>query len=312
MNDALVELVKAIAWPVAAVFAAVIFYRPIYRFLEAIGTRATKLSVFKVEVELLAGARPSASPSLEDIKNPEGALVGDSARNLFEQVQDESPADYALIDIGSGEEWLTSRLFIGAAMLERMRGVECLVFVGRVDGTDRKLLAVASLRRIRWALSQRQPWLEMAFAQAYAEAHFNIAVVPFPSVGSIQVNQMGQPKIKSLTGGLEPSVATNLVRRFIQLVQDTSAGTGPDWVSLSAARMERAEWVTTALLHQVLSADAFEMWTHEDRDKPRSDRAKAVLRRQAPFVALVNVDRQFTRLIDRRALLEKVATGMDE
>jgi hypothetical protein len=39
MNDALIELVKAIAWPVAALFAAVIFYRPVYRFLEAISAR---------------------------------------------------------------------------------------------------------------------------------------------------------------------------------------------------------------------------------------------------------------------------------
>jgi hypothetical protein len=60
MDNTFVELVKALAWPVSALSAAVIFYRPICQFLEAIGARATKLSVFKVEVELIAGARSSA------------------------------------------------------------------------------------------------------------------------------------------------------------------------------------------------------------------------------------------------------------
>src|SRR5262245_43722653 len=141
MKNALVELVKALAWRGSTLSAAVIFYRPICQFLEAIGARATKLSVFKVEVELIAGAKSSASPSLEDIKNPERVFIGDSSPRLFEAVKDATPADYALIEIGNGDEWLTSRLFIAAAMLERMRGVECLVFVERANATDRKLLA---------------------------------------------------------------------------------------------------------------------------------------------------------------------------
>ena len=33
------------------------------------------------------------------------------------------------------------------------------------------------------------------------------------------------------------------MNRFIELVQDTSAGTGPDWVDLSRGRQERADWL---------------------------------------------------------------------
>lgn len=307
MDDATIELVKAVAWPVAAILAAVMFYQPLSRFLEAVGARATKLSIFKVEVELLSGAKPSASPSLEDIKSPEFALVGDSSRSLFQQ--DATPADYALIDIGDGDEWLTSRLFIGATMLERMRGVECLVFVGRLGSIDRRIMAVAPLRRVRWALAQRYPWLEAAFALAYTEVQFHAGPANFPPIGSIQPDQS---TIKSLTGGLEPWIAGDLVKRFIALVQDKSAGTGPGWVNLSNDRMERATWVSAPFLQQLLPAEAYDMWTYEDRDKSRAERTKAVLRRRAPFVALVNADRQFRRLIDRRALLEEVIARMDD
>jgi hypothetical protein len=312
MQDNVVELIKAVAWPFFMLLAAIMFYAPVCRFLEAISARATKLSIFKIEFEFLAGAKSSASPSLDDIKNPEGALVGDSSHTLFQQAQDATPADYALIDIGLGDEWLTSRLFIGAAMLERMRGVECLVFVGRDGAIDRKLLAVVPLRRVRWALAQQQPWLEAAFALAYAETQLSARAPQFPPVGSIHSTPPHQSYIKSLTGGLEPWIAGQLVKRFIELLQDTSAGTGTDWVSLSHGRMEHASWVTTALLQKMLVPEAFEMWAFEDRDKTRAERAKAVVRRKGHFVALVNSDRQFLRLIDRRGLLEDIALKTDE
>lgn len=297
MDYTTVEIVKAVAWPLAAIGAALVLYKPLSRFVEAIGARATKLSVFKVEVELASGVRPAASPALENIKNPESALMTDSSAGLFQQVQDATPADYALIDIGSGDEWLTSRLFIGAAMLERMRGVECLVFVGRVETTDGKLLAVAPLRRVRWALAQFQPWLESAFAMAYSVATSN---QPSPLL------------IKSVTGALEPKVATEVVKEFIRLVQNPIQGNDSDWVDISRERKEHAAWVTNTLLQQLLTADAYGAWALDDPDKPRVERAKAVLRRRSPFVALVNQDRQLARLIDRRALLEEVVARMDE
>jgi hypothetical protein len=309
MGDGVIELVKALAWPVAAAAISIAFYEPLSRLFEALGARATKLSVFKIEIELSSGARPSASPSLEEIRNPQLALLGDSGPMLFQQVQDVTPADYAVIDLGDGEEWLTSRLFIGAAMLQRMRGVECLVFVARVGSLSRRLLAVASVGRIRWALAQRYPWLEAAFACAYGEAQPGAGRAHFPPIGQIPAVQ---PAITSFTGGIAPSRANALVNRFIELVQDTSAGTGPDWVDLSRGRQERADWVTEPLLSELLPAEAYEMWAYEERDKSRADRVRAVLRRRSPFVALVNPDRQFSRLIDRRALLEEVVVKMDD
>jgi hypothetical protein len=312
MDDTLVEVIKAIAWPFFTLLVAIMFYAPARRFLEAVSARATKLSIFKIEFELLAAAKSSSSPSLDAIRRPEGALVGDSSQMLFQQAQDASPADYASIDIGSGDEWLTSRLFIGAAMLERMRGVKCLVFIGRDQAPEGRLLAIAPLRRVRWALAQQQPWLETAFAVAYAEAHLNAEVPHLPSISSIHALRPDQSYIKSLNGGLEPWRAGKLVKRFIQLVQDAPGKTDDEWISLSGGRMEHASWVTTSLLHKILDSDAFEMWTFEDLDRPRAERAKAILRRKGRFVAVVNSDRRFLRLIDRYALLEDLAFKMDE
>ena len=153
-----------------ALFAVLVFRKPLLQLGRAIGERATKLSVFNVGIELLPAATPSAGTTLEDIQHePSPAQIHDSSRILFQQVQYNTPADYAVIDLGEGREWLTTRLFIGAVMLRRMRGLECFVFLETAMNVDRRFVAVADARQLRWALARRYPWLEVAFARAYAE-----------------------------------------------------------------------------------------------------------------------------------------------
>ena len=74
---------------------------------------------------------------------------------MLEQVQSGTPADFATIALGSGEAWLTSRLYIAAVMMERMRGTQVFVFGERAPFTERRLVAVASVRQVRWALARR-------------------------------------------------------------------------------------------------------------------------------------------------------------
>jgi hypothetical protein len=76
---------------------------------------------------------------------------------LFQQVQDSTPADYVEINLGRGKEWLTSRLFIGVTMLERMRGFKVVVFVECSRYTDRRFLAVKLASELRWELAPPIP-----------------------------------------------------------------------------------------------------------------------------------------------------------
>jgi len=349
-----VDLINALAWPVAAIATALIFRRPLGRFVESLGGRITKLSLFQMEVELVSAARPTAGPSLENIQRTlSPALLNDSSRMLFQQVQDTTPADYAVIDLGRGREWLTSRLFIGAAMLQRMRGVECLVFVEQAGRVERRFVALAPIARVRWALAQRYPWLEAALARSYAEGQPRAGAGRLPEVARLTAQETN---ITSATGALAPFTASQIVGRFIESIQrppavagssgavaagssGPAAGTGQaaapappappatavpptppvqpaagdsEWVTLDDGRSERAAWVTRTLLRELLPEDVFTAWADEARDAPRAERARAVLRRNSPFVALVGTEREFSRLIDRRALLEDLATRMDE
>ena len=164
----MVELVKALAWPLIAVVVALLFRKPLGEFVGALGTRVTKLSVFKVELELVPAATAVVSPLLDDIRTvTTSAAISDSSRAMLEQLQNQTPADFDEINLGAGDEWLTSRLYIAAVMLERMRGVQVLVFLERTPATDRRFVAVVPVKQLRWALAQRYPWLEAAFVRAY-------------------------------------------------------------------------------------------------------------------------------------------------
>jgi hypothetical protein len=76
-----------------------------------------------------------------------------------------------------------------------------------------------------------------------------------------------------------------------------------DWVALTPTKAERAVWVTSSLLN----AFAWEM-----RDEPLARLTRAALRRSGPFVALVDKDRGFSSVTNRRALLEELAAKFGE
>jgi hypothetical protein len=160
-----VELIKALAWPVTVIVVLATLHQPIAELLRAIGRRATKLSIFKVEVELgkLTQARPSLATTVDTLKKigVSESAVAPIAAGIIKS----GAADYVVVDLGAdpGREWLTSRLFLLAAILERSRVVRCIVFVG----AGNTFLGAATPRDVRSALGAKFPEYERAFFQAY-------------------------------------------------------------------------------------------------------------------------------------------------
>jgi len=336
-----VALVSALAWPVAAIVMAFAFRRSLGDFLSGIATRVTKLSAFKVEFELAAAPSAAVSPLLDDIRTAtSSAAISDSTRMMLEQAQSTLPADFAVINLGSGQEWITSRLFIAAVMLERMRGVKVFVFLESTPGTTRRFVAVAPLSLVRWSLAQRFPWLEAAWVRAYLSVFpgspqgattlpENAAWLPDPRTLS-----MTPTPIESSSGALNSWQARQVLSQFITLLQrpaseasntptpalshpaekpPTSAQTQMQpSVTLSSATQERASYVTRKLLEALLPPEAFDLWADAGRDAPRIRRTRSVLRRPASFIALVQGDREYVRLVNRTVLLEEMAASFAE
>jgi hypothetical protein len=69
--------------------------------------------------------------SLDDIRDTAShAPVGDSGAVLTATLTDPTPAECTVVDLGDGEEWITSRLYVVATLVARMRGLRIMVFTG--------------------------------------------------------------------------------------------------------------------------------------------------------------------------------------
>ncbi|HMJ92833.1 MAG TPA: hypothetical protein VK472_01905 [Allosphingosinicella sp.] len=321
----IVELVGVLAWPVAALIIAALFRRPLSALVTALGGRITKLSLFKVELELVP-AEAATAPLLDEIRNAAiGAQIQDSGGMLLRHVQEGSPAHFAVVNLGAGREWLTSRLYIAAVMLERMRGVRAFVFLEDSPPVNRRFVALASVRQVRWALAQSYPWLEGAWLQAGG------TIAP-----DLQAQNRQAALVKSDTGALENSLAQRVAGRFIQSLQRAAqpepvagppgalqppppppAAPAPpapagEWVTFERGVSERASWIGRGALEALLPPECFESWTFAMPDASRGRRTRAVLRRSGEFVAIVEQDMRFSKLVDRRALLEQMAASLSD
>jgi hypothetical protein len=320
--DPTIELAKALAWPIVALLIAVLFRRPLSAFMSVIGRRITKFSIFKLEVELPPATAATTAPLLDDIRTvTTAAEISDSTRTMLEQVQSTTPADFATIGLGAGDAWLTSRLYIAAVMMERMRGAQVFVFVERTPSTERRLVAVASVRQVRWALARRYPWLEAAYLRASLFV-FPLEIPPGAQALPAEASWLPNPRtlilnpsiVTSDTGGLEPYRARQIVGNFVELLQSPSLSPAnkDEWVELRSRTFERGKYVTRELLASLLPQTAFGAWSYALRDCSRAERTRAVLRRPTDFVAMVEGDREFERLTNRRALLEDIAAVLGE
>lgn len=152
---------------------------------------------------------------------------------MLEQAQSTEPADFSLIALGQGDEWLTSRLFIAAVMMERMRGVKVFVFVERTATGERQFVAVAPVQHLWWALARRFPWLQAALVRA--------EVSPSEDPRTTTAG-----RTTSDSGAMEPWMARQLVGSFIAALQRPAmppavppAPASGDWVVLRPSE-ERA------------------------------------------------------------------------
>jgi hypothetical protein len=306
----IIDLVRVVAWPVVVVMAVLLLRKPLSSFLEGMGQRATKLSVFQFAVELseVPQVTPDWSgpgPFLLDVRQPTPAAQFQSGTMaLFQQIRDESASDYAVIDLGEGDKWVTSRLFIFAVMLRRMRGLRCFVFLETSDGVRRRFVGMAPPSVVRWSLAMRYPWLESALANAYSTM---LAEMP------------DDDKIRSVHGALEPVWASRLAMIFledIQQAEDPPAQDNTKWAKVKGPQgsqmWEHARWLDGASLQRVLGHGIETPWVPDSPDAPVDERAKMVLRREGPYVAVVEEGKVFRTLIDRHTLVEQVAKDAAE
>jgi hypothetical protein len=292
----IVKLIEVSIWPAIVLAVFLLLRKQLPHIIEELGRRVKKISVgnyFQMELSIMSEAAINWTIPYTDADIRQPAPVGEftsGASTLMEQIKSSDPADYAVIDLG--DRWLTSRLFIFAIILDRMRKLKYFVFLETRGGVRRKFLGVATPNAVRWKLAQRYSKYEQEFAKAYAELDKNI-------------------QIQTETGALEPPQAASLVTNFLSNVQDTVVKTPLEekegWIYISEKQFyEYGEWLDGDKLKNLLGNSLDQSHVIEKPHITREDIVKSILVKKGKFIAKVDNNMVFRDLVDREQLLNLI------
>ena len=292
-GERIAELARVCAWPTVVLIGLVIFRRQLRTIADVFANRASKVSILNLEIELAQSAQLTGwpTPAIQGIKEADGAVVAqDSAASLFQELHG-TPADFAVVNLGHGQEWLTSRIYILSTLLRRMRLLRAIVFLTDSQAHERLFLGVTLPDHLRTRLDYYYPWLGECLQSQYKHH-------PRPPMG---------PPPEELTVYEAQRILGFYIEDLRKKSEDDVEG---EWVELREGVWEHAKWVDGPLLARILGSQlercAIE-W------KPTLDRAdvRDVLGKQGSFVALVDGDGVFRdTLIDRSFMVESVARGL--
>ncbi|MEH2537193.1 MULTISPECIES: hypothetical protein [unclassified Bradyrhizobium] len=288
------DLINALAWPLVVVLALILFRGPLVELLGEVIRRARKVSVYHVSVELatVPVLSPSWSPPEIDVRQLSSAHLIDSYTvTLFDELSKPAPADCAIVDLGSGKEWLSSRLFLFALVLGEVTGVRAFVFLEKSSSTRKAFLGIASPKAVWKALAARHPWFEVEFGGATAK----LGNAMFPTSNSATLRHIAKNYVETLQRKTEPPKGEE---RDYQQWESTS----PTNPTVSEKVWEKTTWITGELLERWLGPTLSDAWCTEEQDTPNSALVEAILKRNDDFVAIVDRHHKFRGLVDRKAL----------
>jgi hypothetical protein len=244
------SLLRAIVWPLLAVFALVIFRRPVGDLVTMLGQRIHKFSFGGLSLEL-AEVSEMKTPTLEtEIRQLDAGLIPQSGSSaisqLLTQLRSDHRHDYIVLDLGSesSPRWLTSRVYLLALLITLIDRPICMVFVETAGGVRKRFIGTAAPDRVRWALARHYSWLELASAAAYA-----VLGGAYCSTSLLQLNPVSTFQFDAASGSLAEWQVTQLIQQFlanIRAPQPVPAAANADadqWIPLSDGMAEHAKWL---------------------------------------------------------------------
>jgi hypothetical protein len=286
----ILELIKAIAWPVVAAGAIVLFRKPAVDVLRILLERVSKISVGGVSLELsvLSELRPrSLDAELRELHAAPPPPSGATA--LLYELQIGGSHEYILIDLGSdaAPRWLSSRLYLFAAMLSRISRLKCFVFVETAAGIRNRFIGIASPDAVRWGLARHYPWLEYAYAQVYAK--------------------IGLPQFESATSSLVLWQMQMIVSQFLTAIRTPNTvpllfpdpTRPPATIDLGGGKFEYARWLDGGRVERILGSDLSTESIQVPPGQTLHDLMASPVQGAGRFIAVIESDRRFRNVLDR-------------
>jgi hypothetical protein len=319
-------LIGALVWPAVLLILAIMYRDAIRDAAHAALRRGFKVGLpggwsFELPGASEASLEWVGGKAEVDLRRPiSSAAIVDSTRAEFSaQLMNRTPAEYAKVDLGNGQEWLTSRLYFMAIALQRLRGLGALVFVTSSAGGSGLLVGWAQIAHVRWALANRFPQLERAFLEASDELvdQWNLLLMQ----GGAQFAPPVEPP-STASGPVPEDSPAYLLEGFLRHIQRPESPLleqSVEWVPLvdtastpPASRMyEFGQWLNSSLLQEVLSSRLITASIRENEllAKTEAEQGRLIAAHRGRYVALTHDDGRFSRLINRDTLMQEVAVA---
>jgi len=302
------SVVSALLWPAVLLIVFLTYRKYLPDVDKWLAGNVKKIGIGSFSVEL-AVAKPytpdwSEAPGRLDLRRKATAIqINDSSAMTFgNQLRQKGTGDYAEVDLGEGQEWLTSRLYIMAIIFERMKGIKAFVFLETSGGVRKRFVCWAEPRKVRWALAQRCPWLEQAYAEAYSTILSRRQAFIVSNDGTLGYNFQKD----------DPGPSIELLREFLQRIQaPLQPGAEGDWVLIDTTTQthEHARWINSAALEEMLGKDSIHsaLSAAELRSKSEFEQLRLFLSVPETFVAVTDEQLRLDYLVDRSVILEQMA-----
>lgn len=304
-------LVSAIMWPVVICIFLLIFRKHMPDLVEVLLRRVKKLDFAGLSIELTESKSYTPSISMNQldlIKLMEREQDTSEFVDIRAELLSDGSADYTVINLGNGKEWLTTRLYIMAIMFAHQKNISAIVFVESNNGTRKRFVGWAKPAAIRWALSKRYPWFEEAFSEAYC------ALVKDFGPGPLVTSNRGE------LGNGEPYVY--VLRHFLKQVQldhldEIENKSKDEWICLNESEhsFEHGEWIDGILLEEIMDDDLHVSTIQSNKAKAiKMDHSllQTILDSTGEFIAQTSYNGQFNGLLERTKILEQAVRQMVE
>lgn len=317
-------VVAALAWPIAVVVLGLVYRSKLEAGLGLLATRIRSLSVGGVSLELTDVTSDAFAPtggSAVDLRHAgKSEDINDSTlRSFYTQLDSRDPIPYAVVDLGTGDEWLTSRLFVLSVIMRRMRGLQAVIFVETLGHHRRRYVGTCDAERLRWRLSKRYSLFEGALSWAEGQVWLGaFASSTGQPVGPAMLMALRRwYAITDDNGRIEfpnqagSPPAADLLRLFLEGIQMDGPPRDPDWVQLdgsSPLRSEFAQWVSGALVQELTAGvlDTAAVPLESLVGRPEVEKVQLISDHSGRWVAVLRADGSFDRLIDRSEVLARL------
>jgi hypothetical protein len=299
-----IEAITVGSWPLAAIIIVLLLRRGISDALKGLSERATKVSFGQVSVELAeTRAQSLGGIALDGIRDTaSSAAVADSSGALVQALNDDALAEYAIVNIGNGREWITSRLYAVVAIVAPFRGLNSIVFT-RDDSNGPIFLGIASVSTIISKLKTRYPWLDIAYIEGCTMTFRN------QNITAANLNQ-NNFATHSPRGSFASFYAGQIFQHYKTALQAPAKPQTDGWEEIRPCLWERAEWVTPTLLSELLGANLIQTSIEFDLKTSDEEFSRLVLHASGDFVPVTNSRNRFEYLVNRKNFVDRTVKAV--